>query len=197
MNLNNEEMCNLLNNKNKNEREESEKSNKYIRSKKESEQKENENTKINIVQKLNKKDSKLSKSNKDKLSKIKNTKSIPTKNKVNIHKNINDNKTEKENNINKIQLIEKMPFNGNYIDYKEYEKYILENYNDKLLNTGKEEDIFGQFVDNIIEKSYHIYTNRQCPSCANLLSNGKSCIKCPKYHHLIKSNKIKKKINNN
>ena len=90
-----------------------------------------------------------------------------------------------------------IPFNGNYIDYKEYEKYILENYNDELLNTGKEEDIFGQFVDNIIEKSYHIYTNRQCPSCANLLSNGKSCIKCPKYHHLIKPNKIKKKINNN
>ena len=52
-----------------------------------------------------------------------------------------------------------------------------------------EEDSFGKYVDNIINRSYHIYTNRQCPSCANLLSKGKSCIKCPKYHHLIKSGK--------
>ena len=88
-----------------------------------------------------------------------------------------------------------MPFNGNYIEYKEYEKYILDNNHDELLNTGKEDDIFGQYIDSIIEKSYHIYTNRQCPSCANLLTNGKSCIKCPKYHHKIKDGKLKQKKN--
>ena len=53
------------------------------------------------------------------------------------------------------------------------------------------EDTFGKYVDNIIKRSYHAYKNRQCPSCAVLLSKGKSCIKCPKYHHLIKSGKNK------
>ena len=51
------------------------------------------------------------------------------------------------------------------------------------------EDTFGKYVDNIINRSYRVYKNRQCPSCAMLLSKGKSCIKCPKYHHLIKTGK--------
>ena len=71
---------------------------------------------------------------------------------------------------------------------KENEKISLYN-EDEIFDIKIEEDHFGKYVDNIINRSYHIYTNRQCPTCANLLSKGKSCIKCPKYHHLIKSGK--------
>jgi len=78
---------------------------------------------------------------------------------------------------------------NNYFGYKEYEKKIIEKEEEENFNIEIEEDTFGKYVDNIIKRSYHVYTNRQCPSCANLLSKGKSCIKCPKYHHLIKSGK--------
>jgi hypothetical protein len=77
---------------------------------------------------------------------------------------------------------------NNYIEYKEYEKKIIEKEDD-IFDVEIEEDTFGKYVDNIIKRSYHSYKNRQCPSCANLLSKGKSCIKCPKYHHLIKTGK--------
>ena len=77
---------------------------------------------------------------------------------------------------------------NNYIGYKEYEKKIIEK-EDYIFDVEIEEDTFGKYVDSIIKRSYHVYKNRQCPSCANLLSKGKSCIKCPKYHHLIKSGK--------
>ena len=77
---------------------------------------------------------------------------------------------------------------NNYIGYKEYEKKIIEKEDD-IFDVEIEEDTFGKYVDSIIKRSYHVYKNRQCPSCANLLSKGKSCIKCPKYHHLIKSGK--------
>ena len=102
-----------------------------------------------------------------------------------------------ENEENKIQIIENVKSinitnndkkSKNYLKYKEYEKKIIEN-EDEIFDIKIEEDSFGKYVDNIINRSYHIYTNRQCPSCANLLSKGKSCIKCPKYHHLIKSGK--------
>ena len=176
MNLNNEEINNLLDDKidnNKsvkiNENEEIQLSNNYISSKGNKKEKEKEK---NIK---------------------KNTKNtiLKQKNKINDDDNI-DKLINNVNKMNKKKIIEGMPFQGNYIDYKAYEKYILGNNHDELLNTGNEEDIFGNFVDNIIKKSYHIYTNRQCPLCANLLTNGKSCIKCPKYHHLIKSGKTKK-----
>ena len=77
---------------------------------------------------------------------------------------------------------------NNYIGYKEYEKKIIEKEDD-IFDVEIEEDTFGKYVDSIIKRSYHVYKNRQCPSCANLLSKGKSCITCPKYHHLIKSGK--------
>ena len=77
---------------------------------------------------------------------------------------------------------------NNYIGYKEYEKKIIDK-EDEIFDVEIEEDTFGKYVDNIIKRSYHVYKNRQCPSCANLLSKGKSCIKCPKYHHLINSGK--------
>ena len=90
---------------------------------------------------------------------------------------IEDNKAMKQSN-NKIEK--------NYLKYKEYERNIIEK-EDEIFNDEIEEDAFGKYVDNIIKRSYHVYSNRQCPSCANLLSKGKSCIKCPKYHHLIKN----------
>jgi len=99
-------------------------------------------------------------------------------------KNKNESKQNESNTIKQNNdKIEK-----NYMEYKEYEKRIIDN-EDKILEI--KEDTFGKYVDNIIKRSYHAYKNRQCPSCAVLLSKGKSCIKCPKYHHLIKSGKNK------
>ena len=172
MNLNNEEILKLLNdeNQNYNDYEKSQKNNNFIRSKNQG----ITNTKVRNNYK-NKEDNKLNK-----------------KNKGNIIR-----KDEKEDiNVRRNKIFEKIPLHSNYIEYKEYEKYILDNNHEELLNNGNEEDIFGKFVDNIIEKSYHVYTNRQCQSCANLLTNGKSCVKCPKYHHLIKCGNNKKIKNN-
>ena len=92
---------------------------------------------------------------------------------------------KKEKNENKVKKITQKNY---YVDYKEYEQYIIKN-EENILNIIDEEDVFGRYVDNIIKRSYNVYKNRQCPSCANLLTKGKSCIKCPKYHHLIKSGK--------
>ena len=97
-------------------------------------------------------------------------------------------KIKKENKQNESNTIKQNDENieKNYMEYKEYEKRIIDN-EDEILEI--KEDTFGNYVDNIIKRSYHAYKNRQCPSCAVLLSKGKSCIKCPKYHHLIKSGK--------
>ena len=104
---------------------------------------------------------------------------------TNVQKNIKLNQQNERKITNENEI-----FQGNYKIYKDYEKYILNN-NDEFIDLGEEKDIFGKYVDKIIENSYHIYTNRQCPSCANLLTKGKSCKECPKYHHLIKAGKIK------
>ena len=113
----------------------------------------------------------------------------------NYPNSFNEKNNEKEKD--KIQVIEnkksisipnKVKKTKNYSKNKENEKISLYN-EDEIFDIKIEEDHFGKYVDNIINRSYHIYTNRQCPTCANLLSKGKSCIKCPKYHHLIKSGK--------
>ena len=172
MNLNKEEINNLLKNNNENENlnenEEMQLSGNYIISSKNS-----------IIKKEKNKNRNTNNGTNNAILKEKKITSDDNVDKVVNNMNI----------IKKNKILEEIPFQGNYIEYKQYEKYILGNNHDELLNTGNEEDIFGNFVDNIIEKSYHIYTNRQCPSCANLLTNGKSCVKCPKYHHLIKSGK--------
>lgn len=172
MNLNNEEINNLLKNNNKNENlnenEEMQLSGNYIISSKNS-----------IIKKEKNKNRNTNNGTNNAILKEKKITSDDNVDKVVNNMNI----------IKKNKILEEIPFQGDYIEYKQYEKYILGNNHDELLNTGNEEDIFGHFVDNIIEKSYHIYTNRQCSSCANLLTNGKSCVKCPKYHHLIKSGK--------
>ena len=77
----------------------------------------------------------------------------------------------------------------NYLQSKKIEKEMIDNKDNEDEILEIKEDIFGKYVDNIIKRSYRVYKNRQCPSCAVLLSKGKSCIKCPKYHHLIKTGK--------
>ena len=103
---------------------------------------------------------------------------------------INKEEDCKNEEIEKSESIKKSnnKVKNNYIGYKEYEKKIIEK-EDEIFDVEIEEDTFGKYVDSIIKRSYHVYKNRQCPSCAVLLSKGKSCIKCPKYHHLIKSGK--------
>ena len=106
------------------------------------------------------------------------------------HNIINQREECKKEEIEKSKPIQNSnnKIKNNYLGYKEYEKIIIEEEYENF-NIEIEEDTFGKYVDNIIKRSYHVYTNRQCPSCANLLSKGKSCIRCPKYHHLMKLGK--------
>ena len=207
MNLDNEEICKILNNEkknnNENENEELQISSKYYISSK-NKKEEYKTNKASYRQ--NKKDTPKVKTKNNNIIINKDQNNYP---KVFKQKNKEINKVEiKDKNIkgdneinvyehkNKNRLLENIPFQGSYIDYKKYEKYILDNNHDEILNTGNDEDIFGQYVDSIIQRSYRVYKNRQCPSCANLLTNGKSCKECPKYHHLIKSgNNKRNKIN--
>ena len=99
---------------------------------------------------------------------------------------IESDRDNQDNNNEKLKKSEQKN-ETNYSEYKKYEKNIIDNEDDEILEI--KDDTFGKYVDNIIQRSYRVYKNRQCPSCANLLSKGKSCIKCPKYHHLIKTGK--------
>ena len=84
---------------------------------------------------------------------------------------------------------QKSPFKKyDYIDYKEYEKKILNNMMDDQLfdGIGTSKDILGKFVDKVLERSLYVYKNRNCHTCAKLLSMGKSTQKCPKCHHLLR-----------
>ena len=137
------------------------------------------------------------------ITKIKNEKSPPKINNDKITENI-DEKSNKSISIkaNKENKVKKIPTNdskkekantnesSNKSSNKKNEKKVDtrggEEKEEIYENEKIEEDIFGKYVDNIIKRSYKVYTNRQCSHCANLLFNGKSCIKCPKYHHLIK-----------
>ena len=196
--FNNEEISNLLNNNKNKDKKEKEKENEecqismnyYITSKNKNNSNSNNNNNKISSHKQNKK-----KNENIKIKVNNNDSKISGKN-----LNLNENKKLKEEkpinqNQNKNKIIENIPFQGSYIDYKKYEKYILDSNHEELLNTGNDEDIFGKCVDNIIQRSYHVYTNRQCPSCANLLSNGQSCVKCPKFHHLIKNGNNKRNKN--
>ena len=63
--------------------------------------------------------------------------------------------------------------------------------NDSLLSNEsllKSHDSFGDYVDNVIKKSFNRFSGRECKFCADLLSKGKSTKSCPKAHH--KFNKI-------
>jgi hypothetical protein len=111
-------------------------------------------------------------------------------NEIKTEENDNEyiNKTKDKNkDKEELQSTSKKNKEKNFLQYKLNEKN-NDTYNEVDFLEIKE-DIFGKYVDNIIKRSYHVYKNRQCPSCAILLSKGKSCTKCPKYHHLIKKGK--------
>ena len=92
---------------------------------------------------------------------------------------------------------QKSPFKKyDYTDYKEYEKQILKNMMDDQLfeGIGTRKDILGQFVDKVLNRSLYLYKNRNCHTCAKLLSMGKSTQKCPKCHHLLRDmDKLRRK----
>ncbi len=92
---------------------------------------------------------------------------------------------------------QKSPFKKyDYTDYKEYEKQILKNMMDDQLfeGIGTRKDILGQFVDKVLDRSLYVYKNRNCHTCAKLLSMGKSTQKCPKCHHLLRDmDKLRRK----
>ena len=71
--------------------------------------------------------------------------------------------------------------------YKAYEQKVLEKLEKEELvkDVGTTKDIFGEFVDKVIERSLYLYKNRHCHSCARLLAQGKSTRLCPKCHHLL------------
>ena len=84
---------------------------------------------------------------------------------------------------------QKLPFQKpDYTNYKEYEKQILSNMMDDQLfeGIGTRQDILGEFVDKVLDRSLYVYRNRNCHTCAKLLSMGKSTQKCPKCHHLLR-----------
>lgn len=87
-----------------------------------------------------------------------------------------------------IDNLEKDPFEGNYNNYKDYEGKIMDEIEKRELfnDVGTTEDILGQFVDRVIDRSLYVYKNRNCHTCAKLLSQGKSTYHCPKHHHLYK-----------
>ena len=84
---------------------------------------------------------------------------------------------------------QKLPFQKHdYTNYKEYEKEILNNMMEDQLfeGIGTRKDILGEFVDRVLDRSLYVYRNRNCHTCAKLLSMGKSTQKCPKCHHLLR-----------
>ena len=93
---------------------------------------------------------------------------------------------------------QKLPFQKpDYTNYKEYEKQILSNMMDDQLfeGIGTRQDILGEFVDKVLDRSLYVYRNRNCHTCAKLLSMGKSTQKCPKCHHLLKELNEQRKKN--
>ena len=94
---------------------------------------------------------------------------------------------DKDKDKEGLQSSSKKKKEKNYLECRVNEKNI--EIDNEGVSMEIKEDTFGKYVDNIINRSYRVYKNRQCPSCAMLLSKGKSCIKCPKYHHLIKTGK--------
>ena len=94
---------------------------------------------------------------------------------------------------------QKLPFqkHDDYTNYKEYEKQILSNMMDDQLfeGIGTRQDILGEFVDKVLDRSLYVYRNRNCHTCAKLLSMGKSTQKCPKCHHLLKELNEQRKKN--
>lgn len=82
---------------------------------------------------------------------------------------------------------------GKKIKYQDYGTYKIDeehvmskveiaNVNSDFKSEFEERDYFGEFVDEIIKRSFRLINFRQCQTCADLLSKGKSSAQCPKHH---------------
>lgn len=82
----------------------------------------------------------------------------------------------------------------NPIVYKDFSSFKLEqedvkmkvdliNKNTEFESEFQERDYFGEFIDDLIKRSFRMIKNRKCNMCADLLSKGKSAYYCPKHHH--------------
>ena len=90
-------------------------------------------------------------------------------------------KIEKKNQMVKNALKKK----GNYEQVKNYEDKVMESINKhEFYFEDNNNDDFGKYVDNIINRSLNAYKYRHCNNCSRLLTNGKSCGFCKKKHHL-------------
>ena len=101
-------------------------------------------------------------------------------------------------NIKKIEKQKKMEEEAlkkmdNYQDIKTYEDKVMENLNKNVFyfDLGNKDD-FGNYVDQVINRSLKAYKYRHCHNCSRLLTNGKSCSFCQKKHHLYRYTQKKK-----
>ena len=81
----------------------------------------------------------------------------------------------------------------NYQDIKTFEDKVMENLNKNVFyfDLGNKDD-FGNYVDQVINRSLKAYKYRHCHNCSRLLTNGKSCSFYKKKNNLYR-NKQKKK----
>jgi hypothetical protein len=101
-------------------------------------------------------------------------------------------------NIKKIEKQKKMEEEAlkkmdNYQDIKTFEDKVMENLNKNVFyfDLGNKDD-FGNYVDQVINRSLKAYKYRHCHNCSRLLTNGKSCSFCQKKHHLYRYTQKKK-----
>ena len=108
--------------------------------------------------------------------------------KTGYNKPVDLKKIEKKNQTVKNALKKK----GNYDQVKNYEDKVMESINKHEFYFEDNNDDFGKYVDNIINRSLNAYKYRHCNNCSRLLTNGKSCGFCKKKHHLYRKQTSKK-----
>ena len=108
--------------------------------------------------------------------------------KTGYNKPVDLKKIEKKNQMVKNALKKK----GNYEQVKNYEDKVMESINKHEFYFEDNNDDFGKYVDNIINRSLNAYKYRHCNNCSRLLTNGKSCGFCKKKHHLYRKQTSKK-----
>ncbi len=108
--------------------------------------------------------------------------------KTGYNKPVDLQKIEKKNQMIKNALKKK----GNYEQVKQYEDKVMESINKHDFYFEDNNDDFGKYVDNIINRSLNAYKYRHCNNCSRLLTNGKSCGFCKKKHHLYRKQTSKK-----
>lgn len=119
--------------------------------------------------------------------------------KSNVKKNLdsNDEKNKKKNK--KKELFNKKPFKAINI----CEKKILNEMTKELIypQVRTNEEIYNGMANKIVYRSLYLPKNNNCPTCAYLLSLGKSTDNCPKLHFLfdkpIKNSNNSVKLKNN